>query len=207
MKFCQSHASPEITFKQFLENVLSSYKDANYCKAYPEISNRDEAVDAIMHVVSCPICTRATKLNVYQEQVIRFKKLEEGAQMPRKAYATDAAYDMYALITTDLLPGIITEVPTGIALEMPYPIYATFEGRSSFHIKNIITTRGIIDNEYRGEVSPYIINNSDELYTIKKGERCAQLIFHYGVPTKLVVSQELSETERGVRGTGSTGKF
>lgn len=204
--YCQTHASPEVSFKEFLEDAISSLYSSSRHNIY-DISKRDDLVATIMHVTSCPICSRATKLNVYNEMVIRYMKLAEGAKMPQKAFDTDAAYDVYALYTTDLIPGVMTEVKTGIALEMPYPLYATFEGRSSFHFKNIITTRGIIDNEYRGEVSPFMINHSDALYTITKWERCAQLIFHYGVPTRLVVSDELTPTQRGIKGVGSTGRY
>jgi dUTP pyrophosphatase len=204
--FCQTHASPETSFKEFLDNVLSSLTGSAYNNVY-NITSREQAVQTILHVTSCPICSKATRINAYDEYVVRYKKLEEGAKLPLKAHPTDAGFDVYALYTTDLLPGVITEVPTGIALEMPPCLYATFEGRSSFHARGVHTNRGVIDADYRGEVSPFMINNTSELITIKRWERCAQLVFHYQIPVKLVVSHELTPTERGTGRKGSTGQF
>jgi dUTP pyrophosphatase len=203
---CINHASPEFSFRTFVENVIDSVSTFHYRKVYDIRCNAD-AVDMICHVVACPVCSKSSRIDVHDKSIVKYKKLEEGAKMPFKAYSTDAAFDLYSLYTIDLLPGIVTQVHTGIAFEMPNNMYATLEARSSFHSKGIHTNRGIIDAGYRGEVSGFLVNNTDATWTIKRWERFSQIIFHHISPVSLLVADELTPSERGQGRLGSTGKM
>lgn len=203
---CPTHSAPEQTLKQFLENLFSSLFSINTVKVY-DVNTTSEAIDLMLQVLSCPVCSRNMSLTQYADSVVRYKKLEEGAKMPFKAHATDAGWDLYSISTVDLLPHRTTEVCTGIALEMPENLYATFEGRSSFHSRGIQTNRSIIDSGFRGELTVFMRNDTDTAVIIRKWERFAQLVFHYNIPVKLVVTKELTPSDRGENKFGSTGQF
>ena len=203
---CDTHSSPEKSLKEFLENVFSSLISPLPVKVY-DIQTMDQAIELIMKMMSCPVCSRSLTVSPFDKYVVRYMKTEEGAKMPFRTRDSDAGWDLYAIATTDLLPHRVTEVPTGIALEMPSNLYATIEGRSSFHSRGIHTNRGIIDAEYRGEITVFMQNNTDTMVTVKKWERFAQLIFHYLTPVELIVTKELTPSSRGTGRLGSTGRF
>ncbi len=99
-------------------------------------------------------------------------------------------------------------VPTGIRLEIPAGYEAQVRPRSGLAAKSGITvlnTPGTIDADYRGEVKIILINLSSEDFTIKRGDRIAQLVFAPVVQAELIETEVLSETDRGSGGFGSTG--
>jgi len=197
--------SSDQSVQYFLKDLIQSYLNRN--KQYPvyDIKNVDELVSKIHSVLTCPVCTRSIKVNPYRDYVVKYKKLEEGAKVPMFQHSNDAGADLYALTTIDLHPDENTEVHTGIALDMPDCIYATIEGRSSFNGRGISTYRGIIDPGYRGEISAFMKNSSNEIITISRWQRFAQLIFHYRLDIRFAVVNELSKSERGTNRWGSTG--
>lgn len=197
--------SPEQSSRDFLTDLIQAYLNRN--KQYPvyNIKTVDELVSKIHDVLSCPNCTRSFKLNPYRDYIVKYKKLEEGAKVPMFQHSTDAGADLYSLTTMDLYPDENTEVHTGIALDMPDCIYATIEGRSSFNAKGIRTYRGIIDPGYRGEISAFMKNDSNDIVTISRWQRFAQLTFHYRLDVRFAVVSELSKSERGTDRWGSTG--
>jgi dUTP pyrophosphatase len=204
-----THASGETTLKEFLENVLGSlttHHDSPYKKIYP-ISGADQAIDLILRLINCPFCANRLRVLPQDPFIVRYKKLHEGAKLPSKTYDTDVGWDLYALATVDLFPNTITEVCTGIALEMPHHLYATVDSRSSFGSMGISNHRSIYDPEYRGEITVFMNNTSSDMVTVKKWQRFAQLIFHAQTPIKFVVSDELTPSSRGTNALGSTGSF
>ncbi len=157
-------------------------------------------------------------------------KVMDGGHMPEKKTFGAAAYDCYARIDGTgeyqyydpdrklyYIPGIngvTTKTPLGFALEMPEGVHAGILARSSIGWKtNLICPigMGLIDSDYRGEVCMLYKEIAPELDTmdwnykdsIFNGDRVAQLLFN--VPVELVRVDELSETERGTGGFGSTG--
>ena len=101
-------------------------------------------------------------------------------------------------------------IPTGIAVELPGPEYvALVFARSGLAVKNGLTLSngvGVIDSDYRGEISVGLVNLSDKPYTVQNGERIAQLA---GMPVALpdmLEVETLTDTERGTGGFGSTGR-
>ncbi|MBQ2765677.1 MAG: dUTP diphosphatase [Clostridia bacterium] len=143
---------------------------------------------------------------------VKIKLLRDGVQMPE--YATDgsAAIDLRCAAAEDvtIAPGERRLIPTGIAIAPETSgVVAILAARSGLSIKHGITATngiGVIDSDYRGEISVSLINVSDVPYTIARGERMAQLMFIPVLHANLIAADELDSTARGTGGFGSTGK-
>ena len=136
--------------------------------------------------------------------------LEPSAKVPTYAHPTDAAADIYALEDT-LIPGnsLGNKIRTGIKIALPEKWVAYIVPRSSIGTKTPLrqsNSIGVIDSGYRGEIGVLYDNISDSDYTIKAGDRIAQMIIMPCYQFKAVVVDELDETDRGESGFGSTGK-
>ena len=144
-------------------------------------------------------------------ETVNVKIRTESGRMP--AYATEGAagFDLPAWLPEGELtlgPGERTLVPTGIYLELPAGYEAQVRARSGLSVKHGIgLTNGIgtIDSDYRGEVMVALINWGKEPFTIRDGDRIAQVVIASYVRAELTVSAELAETERGSGGFGHTG--
>lgn len=140
------------------------------------------------------------------------KKLKENATLPKRGTQYSAGYDLSACIDKDITvnPGEIVKIPTGISVaadrtDVALLIYA----RSSLATKHGLTLAncvGVVDSDYRGEVIVAMINQSNKPYTVTNGERIAQLVVTPVLAPEIEEVKELSETERGEGGFGSTGK-
>ena len=137
-----------------------------------------------------------------------------GGEIPYPFYASAgaAAMDLHACLDEPVTigPGELVRIPTGIAIALPSPAYvALVFARSGLGVKHGIALSngvGVIDSDYRGEISVGLCNFSSEPYTIQPGERIAQLVV---APVCLPVVEEveeLTQTARGEGGFGSTGK-
>ena len=99
--------------------------------------------------------------------------------------------------------------PTGIAISLPNDLEAQIRPRSGLAIKNGITllnTPGTVDSDYRGEIKVILVNISNDKYTIKPGDRIAQMVLSQFVQGQFELVENLDETDRGSSGFGSTGK-
>ena len=130
------------------------------------------------------------------------------AELPTRAHPTDAGLDLAASETTHIAPGVVTLVPTGIAVAIPDGYFGLLTARSSLAAKKAMTLAngvGIIDSDYRGEIKIPIIPLDGCHNLIQAGQKIAQLIIlPIATPTIEVVS-ELPESARGQGGFGSTG--
>lgn len=143
---------------------------------------------------------------------IEVKKLNDKAKLPCRATADSAGADLCACIDDDiaLMPGERRLIPTGIAIAVPTGFGGFVFPRSGLSSKfgvSLANCVGVIDSDYRGEVKVPVINHSSEPYTIKAGERIAQLVI---MPVDLCeygFSDDLDKTERGEGGFGSTGSM
>ena len=140
-------------------------------------------------------------------------KLTRGATLP--AYATDgsAALDLRACLeggSVTIEPGCRVAIPTGIAIAPETRgVVAIVAARSGLGFKHGIALAngiGVIDSDYRGEISVCLHNKSDVAYTVNDGDRVAQLMFVPVYTAALIPADELDDTARGVGGFGSTGK-
>jgi len=142
---------------------------------------------------------------------LKIKKMRPGAKLPKRATSGSAGYDLSACIEQPLTikAGGRALIPTGIATSLPEDTVGLVFGRSGLGIKHGLTPSnavGVIDSDYRGEISVGLSNHSDVDYTIEPGERIAQLVIVPVLTPEIEETDELSETERSAGGFGSTGK-
>lgn len=143
---------------------------------------------------------------------ISIKLLSDTAKTPERATEGSAGYDLRADISEPYLlrRGEIFPVPTGVAIALPDKNYvAVVCARSGLAIKHGIALAngvGIIDSDYRGEIKVGLINLGGEDFEIVPGERIAQMLIMPVETPNLSVSAEISETDRGSGGFGSTGR-
>ena len=144
-------------------------------------------------------------------EAIRVKKLREGALLPTYGTAQAAGADLYACLEAPLtiFPGETARVPTGLALEVPEGCAGLVYARSGLATKRGLAPAnkvGVIDSDYRGEITVVLYNQGPEPQTIASGERIAQLIITPVLTPAYMETDRLTETLRGTGGFGSTGK-
>ena len=128
--------------------------------------------------------------------------------LPARAYSGDAGLDLTACERVQLGPGERALVPTGLAVAIPDGYAGFVQPRSGLAAKHgitIVNTPGLVDSGYRGELLVNLLNTDpSEPFTIEPGMRIAQLVVMRVPGVELVVVDELPESERGVRGFGSS---
>ena len=142
---------------------------------------------------------------------IRVKKLSPNAILPTYGSAEAAGADLYACLeeTVSIAPGEVFWVPTGVALEVPKGCAGLIYARSSMGVKRGLAPAnkvGVIDSDYRGEIRVVLLNHSKQVQMVAPGERVAQLIITPVLTPAYEEVEELTDTERGIGGFGSTGK-
>ena len=145
-----------------------------------------------------------------QELSVQFQRLPSNPDLPLPARATPqaAGYDIRSAIEVVLNPGEIRLISTGLIMELPEGMECQVRPRSGLALKYGITlpnSPGTIDPDYRGEVKIIIQNLGSEQVTLIRGERVAQLVFSLFESPEVSEVKELSTTDRGEDGFGSTG--
>lgn len=137
----------------------------------------------------------------------------EGLALPAYQTAHAAGLDLLAAVPEDapmiLAAGKYVLVPTGLSLALPDGYEAQVRPRSGLAAKHgvtVLNAPGTIDADYRGEISVLLINHGANAFTIRRGERIAQMVIAQVVRAELVAASALSSTERGAGGFGSTGR-
>lgn len=143
--------------------------------------------------------------------VMKWKRLHKEAQAPERQTPGSAGYDLCACIQEPVVlePGDSFAFPTGLAAEIPAGCVGLMFTRSSMGVKHGITlpnSVGVIDSDYRGELVVPLQNYGKEPYAVQPGERVAQLIIVPVALPRLEEARELSSTQRGTGGFGSTGR-
>lgn len=142
---------------------------------------------------------------------LKIKKVHPGAQAPSRATEGSAGMDLRACCEEEMVfaPMERKLVPTGIAIELPSPAYVALVcARSGLSFKQGLTMAngiGVVDSDYRGEMSVPMINLSDKEVRVANGERVAQLLVLPVEMPEIVEVDELNDTQRGQGGFGSTG--
>jgi dUTP diphosphatase len=143
------------------------------------------------------------------------RQLPHGEGLPLPAYQTaDAAgLDLLAAVPEDtplvLASGKYAMVPTGLTIALPPGYEAQVRPRSGLAAKHgvtVLNSPGTIDADYRGEINVLLINHGAVPFSIRRGERIAQMVIAPVVQAQLVPATALSSTERGGGGFGSTGR-
>jgi dUTP pyrophosphatase len=136
------------------------------------------------------------------------QRLREDAVVPERAYEGDAGLDLAACDRVELRPGERAVVGTGLAVAIPEG-YAGFvqprSGLAARHGISVVNAPGLIDAGYRGELRVVLLNTDrSEPFAVEPGMRIAQLVVLAVPALELVETNELPESERGVRGFGSS---
>lgn len=143
--------------------------------------------------------------------IINIKKLNPNAIIPTRGSEYAAGYDLYACseIAIDIAPHSTVKVGTGLAVEIPHGYFGAIFARSGLATKRGLRPAncvGVCDEDYRGEYIVALHNDTDELMSIEPHERIAQLIVMPYLSVEFNEVKELSDTERGSGGFGSSGK-
>jgi dUTP pyrophosphatase len=136
------------------------------------------------------------------------RRLRPDAVVPGRAYSGDAGLDLSSCERVELAPGERALVPTGLAVAIPEG-YAGFvqprSGLATKHGISIVNTPGLVDSGYRGELLVNLVNTDKRApFVVEPGMRIAQLVILPIPELELVEVDELPESERGVRGFGSS---
>ena len=142
---------------------------------------------------------------------ILVKKFGKNIKLPTYKTSGSSGMDLMAYLKKKIKvnAGKKIIVPTGIAIALPKNYEAQIRPRSGLAAKNgisVLNTPGTIDSDYRGEIKIILINLSKETFTIKPGDRIAQMIFCPVIKANLKEVEKLPTTIRGKKGFGSTGK-
>lgn len=146
---------------------------------------------------------------------MKVKKFHEDAVIPTKAHATDAGYDLYSL-EERFLPGLdkhsieyfdipTSKIRTGVGLEIPAGYVGLIWDRSSMGSKGVSVHGGVIDHGYTGEIQVCLTNHTNSSFTVKKGDKIAQILIQPVTHFDLEEVEDFSVSDRGDKGFGSSG--
>ncbi|WP_458759055.1 dUTP diphosphatase [Afipia sp. TerB] len=147
--------------------------------------------------------------------IVDVRQLPHGEGLPLPAYqsADAAGLDLLAAVPEDkpvvLAPGAYAMIPTGLVIALPPGFEAQVRPRSGLAAKHgvtVLNSPGTVDADYRGEVCVLLINHGREPFTIRRGERIAQMVIAPVVQARLAATASLISTARGSGGFGSTGR-
>ena len=141
---------------------------------------------------------------------IKYKKLNELAKVPTRGSDSAAGYDLYAATEEKIIiyPHSTLMISTGLSLELPDGYFGAIFARSGLASKQGLRPAncvGVVDSDYRGEVKVALHNDTGLVQSFEAGDRIAQLVLLPYVEMTFVETEELTETERGEDGFGSTG--
>ena len=137
---------------------------------------------------------------------VQIKKLHDDSHIPSRNSAGDAGYDLYAIGHDVIKAGERQLVPTGISISIPRGHYGRIAPRSGLALRDgIDVLAGVIDAGYRGEVGVILMNFGDKSFAFRKGDRIAQLIIEKCHDADWEEVEELSDSDRGEGGFGSSG--
>lgn len=142
---------------------------------------------------------------------IRVKKLHQNAKLPTYGSAEAAGADLYACLEETVIvePGQTVWIPTGIAMEVPKGCAGLIYARSGLACKKGLAPAnkvGVIDSDYRGEITVVLHNHGNVSQSISDGERIAQMVITPVLTPAYAEVEDLSDTGRGQGGFGSTGQ-
>lgn len=159
--------------------------------------------------MSTPWLVAARPPHVYMtNQQISFQRLDLELPIPRRAHPGDAGVDLHSSIDLILAPGERVAVPTGLAIALPVGHAALVLPRSGLAVKagiGVVNGPGLIDAGYRGEIAVLLINHGSDTVELSRGDRIAQLLVIEVPELDWAEVDELSATDRGAGGFGSSG--
>lgn len=144
--------------------------------------------------------------NTQAIEVLGFKKLDHRATLPARGSQLAAGLDLYSIEDVTILPKQRALVPTGLAVAIPEGYYGHIAPRSGLATqKGLDVLAGVIDADYRGEIRCLLYNTGDEAIQLPAQSKICQLIIEKIITPVAVWADEISDTDRGSGGFGSTG--
>ena len=139
-------------------------------------------------------------------QLLRFKRLDSRAILPARGSSLSAGLDIFSIEDLSIQPGARALARTGLAVAIPEGHYGRIAPRSGLATqKGLDTLAGVIDADYRGEIGCLLYNTGDETISLPARSKVCQLIIEKIITPEAVWADEISDTERGSGGFGSTG--
>lgn len=132
--------------------------------------------------------------------------LEPEAICPTRAHSTDAGLDLYSMETKKIPPRSYATFRTGVHAEIPKGYAGLLVAKSGLNVKQNVTSTGLIDEGYTGEIMVKLYNHGFEDVKIEKGQKITQLVLIPVLYEPIEVVMEIGDSERGSNGFGSTGK-
>jgi dUTP pyrophosphatase len=143
---------------------------------------------------------------------VRIKRLpgSKGLDLPRRASAGASGFDLVACLdgSIEIAPGQVALVPTGLCVEIPRGYEGQVRARSGLALRSaimVLNSPGTIDSDYRGEVGVILANFGKQSFTVKRGDRIAQMVFSAVCDAVLEEVPDLEGSDRGGGGFGHTG--
>lgn len=169
------------------------------------LTNSDKSIEDSLDFVT------SFEKELFAPPVVKFRYDRDVAPNGEEpTYATDGSWgaDLVAAVGVVLPPGQVTKVRTGLHIELPEGFEAQVRPRSGLGSKGItvINSPGTIDEDYKGEICVMLINTTKESYIVEAGDRVAQLVVARACRAQFEFVTELSQTARGDKGFGSTGR-
>ena len=199
----QLRAAPRINIEKEKEEIEKLIQDM---RENPNFSQKKK--DIFEKIVRRSIeLTEELSLNLRERIVVKIKRINEEAIIPIYAHSTDAGADIFAIENTTIEAGKTKIIPTGLQMEIPMGYEVQIRPRSGMSAKTkirVANAPGTIDSSFRGEVGIILENIGNEDYEVKKGDKIAQMLIAETPMMKFKEVEELSSTERGNGGFGST---
>ena len=142
---------------------------------------------------------------------LKIKKLDKNAIIPKAVHGMteDAGLDLHSIEQKTLMQGEFALIKTGISIELPVGCMGKVAPRSGLAYKygvTVLNAEGTIDPSYRGDVGVILINHGKEPYTVRRGDRIAQLIIQKYEMVNILESSNLNNSKRADSGFGDSGK-
>ena len=189
-----------------IKSIKQSYDDIanDYFKLVSPTSPKGRYISALVGVYK-GILDKIVKEGFSRTVNIKVVKDTEDAILPTYAHFGDAGADLYANEEVDIQPNKVKIISTGLRVEIPDGYEMQVRPRSGMTTKTpIIGQFGTVDSGYRGPLGVMLYNHGDTTYRVQKGDRIAQAIIAPTYHGNFLISESLSETERGEGGFGST---
>ena len=137
-------------------------------------------------------------------EIVTFKKLHPNAKLPKQGTTGSIGFDVYLPSSITLPPKQITKIPTGLAASFPNTMYLRITDRSSLALQNLSIKGGVVDSDFRGNITILMQNNTEVPITFTQDQKVAQFIFEKAAVPQIVLAESLDETERKEGAFGST---
>lgn len=138
---------------------------------------------------------------------LKIKKIHPAAKLPAYGHAGDAGLDLCSCLETEVAPGEVLAVPTGLQMAIPEGHVGLIWDKSGLSLEAVHRLAGVVDAGYRGEVKVVLVNLGRRPFKVSQGMKIAQMLIQPVQSVDVVEADVLDETPRGPGGFGSTGRY